>query len=1078
MRGVWGHITRPKLSSVRVPRHRANPASRGDAALNGFQLRPVTFNDAFGIFLAPFLAAATIVNLSWKEKQKKDWDNKLAEIDREIEILRAREHDVLSRLQRSATTRPASRRERRCYSTAAVAPLDESNDVSSGSPYDSAPEPEPLPIADFSRTVQGALQQDAGPFPVPRSLIESRGNVAIEDVPEAVWEVERLIAMRLALEMVVMAHLGDAPTAGNIHSSLPRAQEAKPPYPASLLDQLQRVKHLELAARQKTFRHAGFIPDYLDLASGSFMALLQHLTNSYKDGNLTYVQLLENISEALVNSRTPPTIRHYTALVKFLHDHMFTSFVPLVTSALSRSRLTLDETACERVLEHVGHSRDVKAFDWWLAEFTKVNSRLVLTQRWEWHRLNGEKLPLPSSSDPRLIKTLTFTALSLEQVSRAEAWSSVMRHENYRGEEWADLIKAFLLYYTKQADWIKGRAWVREVIETPTLADPEAFRSFKDFGTLIYRMLALCVECGKKSQYAEILRAAVAANVKPPEIELRKPGSHQGRTLLDIGSEWSWMIDTGPGGRNFTDEMRVAHFQEALRSSEMYEELERLGQEQNQSNPSLPVMQQATFDKLTAQLSESKQKLDQQLEEARKLQASLQTMLTEQINKREGIDTKLHSDLQMPPDKRWEEQQSALVLLQKELSRHRELIEHELKDQRQQQHHVHSPPPQIEDMQQYSQKINQDSGPPPSGKQSKGLHQLMAVPQKEQMKKVEKNAAATGKNAEGVATNTLPSPSIYEPATDAGLASSSGIPTYNSGSDITNHPCSDVDSDSGYSSDSSHSSHVGDGVNSDYTNRLPVEHGRGSPFAWEDQDGRFFLRKFRGDPSGVGLTDALHIPVYLGEGGCHRVEVDFVTGRDEELSEEDETSTVNSLEATSDFFNTIDSIYPEDPPAGTNLGPRLTTEDSTCTSSTATTAITESTPEPLLTTEVATPQTTDDRAARRSILDMDAELEEIDVRHTPTEGPDSKAQEPDPEAEASKEEDARAIRINLHRRPVQSKSEAHEKAPTVRIRKQKGFGGMDSLKLERRLQAASVHANYRSEGLLGYRKLDLNLGQS
>jgi hypothetical protein len=45
-------------------------------------------------FLPPVLAAAAIVNPSWKEKQTKDWETKLAEIDRQIQLSRAWEQEA------------------------------------------------------------------------------------------------------------------------------------------------------------------------------------------------------------------------------------------------------------------------------------------------------------------------------------------------------------------------------------------------------------------------------------------------------------------------------------------------------------------------------------------------------------------------------------------------------------------------------------------------------------------------------------------------------------------------------------------------------------------------------------------------------------------------------------------------------------------------------------------------------------------------------------------------------------------------------------------------------------------------
>ena len=1042
-------------------------------------MRPVTFNDAFGIFLAPFLAAATIVNLSWKEKQKKDWDNTLAEIDKDIEILRAREHEILNRLQLGAATRLANRHERRTYSTAALAPSNQSTDVPARSPYDLEPEPELLPVENFSKTVQDALQHQPTPFALPASLEESVESATIEDVPEVVWEAERLIAMRLALELVVMARLGGSPAVVDMGSSLPPPPEAESQHTASLVEQLRRVKHLESAAMRKPRRHSGFIPDHMDDTSGHFMSLLHHLTDSYKNGNLTYVQLLENICEALVNSRAPPTIRHYTSLVKFLHDHHFSPYAPLVISAISRSRLMLDEIACERVLEHIGHTRDVKAFDWWLAEFTKVNSRLLSTQRWEWHRLSGLRLPLPSSLDPRLIKTLTFTALQLEQFPRAEAWASVMVYGNYRGETWADLIKAFLAYYTRQEDWTQGRVWIREVIDTPTLADKGAFRSFKDFGTLIYRMLALCVECGKRSQYAEILRAAVAANVKPPEIDTRrtgspgerKPGASWEKALLAILSEWSWMIDTGPSGRELTDEMRVVRFQEGLRISDLYKELESLGEGPSHSGGSLPARQQATLDELAAQLSQSKQRLDQQLEEARKLHDSLQTMLKQHVNGPEDSGSQFQTSAQIPEDRRWEEQQSALTSLQEELSRHRELIYHEMKERRQQQYHLQSQSYQAQDMQQDPQEVKQDSSLPLSDEDSDNRRPTIAVVQNKEIERSRRDVASMDEIAKGVDTHSPLSSSISEPASDSLVDASPQSPVSKSDSDVKIESTADTDSDSGYSSDSSNASRNGQGVNDETPNRHTLMKG----FAGMDEKGSFLgAEKFWGALTPVGLEETPWIPV-TGNSSGHRADIDYPPGRDETSSPNDDSlegdtpSAEGSVEATAEFFDTIDSMYPVEPPTVADPAPSVPTEDSESSVQAATSAMHESAPTSVLTTTREGPQPVERSSARRLILDMEAGLDTSRMSspslHEPTQ--ETETDDPAPKAKALKQEDAPNFRIRRqHNNNDQKKLNRQAKTPpTFRIRKHFGFGGVDSLRRERRLKVASFHAEQKIKWL-------------
>ena len=663
MRAVWSPASRPKLGSVRLPRDPANPASRAEAALNGFQTRAVTFSDAFSIFLAPFLAAATIVNLSWKEKQKKDWDNKLAEIDKEIDFLRARELDTWNRIQLLSANRLATSLGRRSYSTAAVAPAPDSTDLAndtSSEPWGPATEglPSTLETCSRGRTTQPLFKGRSGRADSQRDDLH---------VPEVLMELERLVATKLALRMLVQVHT---------HVGLPSAafgcnrvsiDHDSSSDIASLLKQLRRIEELEVITQQKASHIRGFIPT--SRSDKTFLAdeKLQELGASYRNHNLTPTQLVEQISALIVNSPLPPDIIVYTQLIKFFHDQQLDILVPLAISAIQSSRLFIDEVLFERIIEHVGHSREVKVFDWLLSQFTKVDGRILLSQEWEWYRISGQRIPVPSSADRRLVKTLATAALSLEQVPRAEAWVSVIGPADREGKEWANLIKAFLYHCSKHNDWTRGCFWLFEAMNFRGLEINDA-RSRKLCQTLIFRMLHFCVCCDQKPAYAEILNAAVEADIQPPDFGRRGNAQPDRKIVLALVSEWQSMLERQPYRRNITDESRVRLFQEHLKSTAVYKEVRSPGNGLSQPQQSSSSEQQLSMNDLKAHLSESLQ-----------LQESLRTTLTEYVGKAERRSTETH---RTEDDKRFEELSTSLTELRRELSRTRRFVE--LKDREQQ----------------------------------------------------------------------------------------------------------------------------------------------------------------------------------------------------------------------------------------------------------------------------------------------------------------------------------------------------------------------------------------------------------
>ena len=838
MRAVWGQASRPKLRSARLPRYQPDP----NTAFTGFQLRPVTFNDVFGVFLAPFLAAATIVNLSWKEKQKKDWDTRLAEIDRELEALRAREIDAWNRIQLNSTTQQPLRHGRRSYSTVAAAPSPESAD-SSGDPYS---EPTPSQAQDDLDPVQTALRQHATPNTSPAFTVKTNPPAIDEDVPKPVWELERLIATRLALEILLQVHTGDEKASIDYRNRSNSGRDVPPQHVANIVEQLQKVKELELAARIKGLDYNHFIASRRSDADAALGKRFWKLSKSYKDGAIDGNQFLEDISEAIVTMPEALDLLNYTALVKLLHDEGFTAFATLVVNALKSSRRVLDEVAFERIIEHAGHSRNVQVFDWCLLEFTKIHNRIQLSQRWEWHRISGEMVPVPSSKDPRLVKTLTFAALSLEQINRAEAWASVLRRDESVSisDEWGNIIKAFLSYYARHSDWERGRAWIWEVIQTTSLGTA-AFRSFKDFTSLIFRMLSLCVACTKRSEYAEILAAAVEANIRPPEFDDRASHGPVHKIDLAIVSEWTWMLDSQPRGRYFRSERRVELFQENLQSSELYINLQDIGGGSDQSKGSPPIVQQAVLVRLTDQLAESKQKVEEQLENSRKLQLSLRTLLDEYVHKAEK-ESRISDSHQRPSEARFEEQQSALSLLQKELSRHRQLIESELEGRRREEKNAESQRYEIKKLQRDLESLKEQSGSASSNEDSDSLRELVAATQNEQMKKLERKVASLTKLIQNV-LNTSPQSDVADASisiinqgtTSEPLSKSFANPHLEHTSSLKQ----DTNSDSGYSSDSSSSVDVDAAGNFKPADKLKITFAPVSSYASKDKQGNFIRLK-------------------------------------------------------------------------------------------------------------------------------------------------------------------------------------------------------------------------------------------
>ena len=193
-------------------------------------------------------------------------------------------------------------------------------------------------------------------------------------------------------------------------------------------------------------------------------------------------------------------------------------------------------------------------------------------------------------------------------------------------------------------------------------------RSRKLCQTLIFRMLHFCVCCDQKPAYAEILDAAVEADIQPPDFGNRGNAKPDRKIVLALVSEWQSMLERRPYRRNIADESRVRLFQEHLKSTAVYKEVRSPGNGLSQPQQSSSSEQQLSTGDLKAHLSESLQ-----------LQESLRSMLTEHVRVAERRSTETH---RTEDDKRFEELSTSLQELRRELSRTRRLVE--LKDRERQ----------------------------------------------------------------------------------------------------------------------------------------------------------------------------------------------------------------------------------------------------------------------------------------------------------------------------------------------------------------------------------------------------------
>jgi hypothetical protein len=696
MRAVWSQAVRPR-GSGRIGRatryqhghrHRIKP---GRPFYPFLEIRHPTFNDAFTVFLAPFLAAATFINLSWKEAQKKEWDQRVQDIDKELDALRAREAELSTRLQLSLLDSRAAARQRRSYSTTAQARTPslglQTDAILEELWNDSRSEPTQISkrdalgsfLSDSDATLPPLLQAiDDQPPEFPRFDFSSVSKIlSAAEVPDYLWKYERIVAAEFALRIRLQMHI-NGPRDGI--STDPPISDSDPSTDA-VIDQLHRVSRLREEARPQTLINTNFIGStWLP----TLTATIDQLFADYQAGKLSSIRFVNGLSDAILDSVQPPNINIYTKLLTLWTDTKLELITPIIVEAIQRSVLAFDEMAMASVIGQAAHTRNPSAFDWCLFQFTKQRGRLRFRHMWRHRQFGDQTLPVPTSGDQHLVKTLLWAALTLEQTSRAEAWMTLVDPED-DPTEYYSIIKKFLRYYAKHSEWRKGRAWIVRLVKAIDRFGPESCELLH-FQYLLFRALCLCAACGKRVEYARILQTAAAAGLKPEFDDYELEGAREHH----IVAEWTGRLDHEEHDRDMLDKERIVKFQRnseiiSLFSTDIGPDLFEVDMEagladidvdanllktaESASNADKAILVNNSetlraMEDWKAELASSKMHIEAQFEQIHGLQTSVRSLMN-RARQKDTNKAKEKESIQL------QQQQVKIGLLEKELTEHR-----------------------------------------------------------------------------------------------------------------------------------------------------------------------------------------------------------------------------------------------------------------------------------------------------------------------------------------------------------------------------------------------------------------------
>ena len=545
MRTVWTSKIRPSLC-LRSPANLESLLARQTTSLprrNGLQ-----FADAFLLLLAPILTTALVADLSWKDRCRKEWEIKIAEVIEEVERLRASEREAWTALQRRSV-RLGAAIQRRSYATATLATAAESED-----------DEETLHL---SRDEDNVQDRD-----VPRNQGDpnpSKENAEMAQSPNYTAH-NRQKALKMALKMRLHVHLGQS-------YRFRENYEEPSGYPTdlnALASDLRQIEH-RLKSLQMTEAPKVDARSSLDMAQKSRQLddRLTQLATEYRLGRTSFPRYIDCISDEIVRSTAFPSVDGYITLLRSICEAGFDvgtdSLAYLVLPNLGPRHDRLNRNAILSVLTLFARNRDLHHLDSFLQDLVRNSHLMPENERWEWRVLNGVQVPAPTKPDRWLVQRLVFTALHCDQPHRAAAWMMLLNKDNAEHHPASYFVKSFLRYYCQSKDWGKGRIWLKRACNFgPSIAR----QGLSNMQHVVFRMLEFCVACGKQETYAKILHAAVESGLgvyeaKPDRLARYSPRSQ------DILSEWGQLYRSRPGYDPATQSdsqraRRALHFRDLL----------------------------------------------------------------------------------------------------------------------------------------------------------------------------------------------------------------------------------------------------------------------------------------------------------------------------------------------------------------------------------------------------------------------------------------------------------------------------------------------------------------------------------
>lgn len=500
-----------------------------------------------------------MADTSWKDKRRKNWAHKIAELEAETEQIQSRTQQSWQALQSRSLSLGAAQQRRQYSVVVRRHPLEEVE-------Y----EPEWFE-ATSKQTIDSVVDsQDEG---------ETCHASFSQETLERSERVRRLLAVKLALNLTIYLNTG-------VSASKVRREIRIPDWDADfeyasfqyqdLQTLLRRMKHLcSVLGNLKEAFPDGAIPVKHEIVNADSHLLenaICEIAARYETNSIGMPEFISSYTLAVLRSPVSPTSKAYLALFRAFargssgFDAPSHDLAMQTLFAWEQSRLPIHDYDIWAILTELARRKHVQKFDGLMRDLTITPSPINVIAKWTWERAGDIQVPVPKSYNPAILVTLIHCALRFDQPHKAEAWSEILRrtwmdvNDPTQKTPLQQVFTNWMRYYEVQGNWRKGVAWLDAAQKWAiTVASFEMY----SLQRLAVGMLSLCFACGKTSEYEDILNATVDSGIPAmnPEHYLERTARRA------ICREWVLLHDQAYRNRNDsrTDQEKVQAFQRKVK---------------------------------------------------------------------------------------------------------------------------------------------------------------------------------------------------------------------------------------------------------------------------------------------------------------------------------------------------------------------------------------------------------------------------------------------------------------------------------------------------------------------------------